>query len=73
MHRYGVVGNVSLQSYRNVPLDLARRVAINLPQAQLMILSDEGHISFIYPIMREQRLHEISEIKSAANTVIAAV
>lgn len=30
---------------RNVPLDLARRVAESLPQAQLRILPNEGHIS----------------------------
>ena len=32
---------------RNVPLNLARRVAASLPQAQLMILPNEGHISIV--------------------------
>ena len=30
---------------KNVPLDLARQIAANLPQAQLMIFPNEGHIS----------------------------
>lgn len=32
---------------RNVPLDLARRVAMSLPKAQLMIFPNEGHISVV--------------------------
>ncbi len=32
---------------RNVPLDLVRRVAVSLPQAKLIMLPNEGHISVV--------------------------